>query len=71
MFIYSAMAGNTRYAILSELYQETGDERFRRIQCIFAMAGTSEMRYHLAENEMRGDLSFIERRWALLKHAHL
>ncbi|HBS2668630.1 TPA: ParB N-terminal domain-containing protein, partial [Klebsiella pneumoniae] len=32
VYIFSD-GGNTRYAILSELYQETGDERFRRIQC--------------------------------------
>ncbi|MDF7679910.1 ParB family protein [Enterobacteriaceae bacterium ESL0689] len=55
--------GNTRYQILAELWQETGDERFFRIhvlvkpwpgrlQCVIG---------HLAENEVRGDLSFIEK----------
>lgn len=55
--------GNTRYQILTELWQETRDERFYRIhvlvkpwpgrlQCIIG---------HLAENEVRGDLSFIEK----------
>lgn len=55
--------GNTRYQILTELWQETGEERFFRIhvlvkpwpgrlQCVIG---------HLAENEVRGDLSFIEK----------
>jgi len=55
--------GNTRYQILTELWQETGEERFFRIhvlvkpwpgrlQCVIG---------HLAENEVRGDLTFIEK----------
>lgn len=55
--------GNTRYQILTELWQETGEERFFRIhvlvkpwpgrlQCVIG---------HLAENEVRGELSFIEK----------
>lgn len=55
--------GNTRYQILTELWQETGEERFFRIhvlvkpwpgrlQCVIG---------HLAENDVRGDLSFIEK----------
>lgn len=55
--------GNTRYQILTELWHETGEERFFRIhvlvkpwpgrlQCVIG---------HLAENEVRGDLSFIEK----------
>nr|WP_280176154.1 ParB family protein [Xenorhabdus innexi] len=55
--------GNTRYQILAELWQETGDERFYRIHCLFkpwpgrlhCVIG------HLAENDMRGDLTFIEK----------
>lgn len=58
--------GNTRLAILKELYQETGDERFYRFHCLFrpwdktrgevlALVG------HLAENDVKGDLKFIER----------
>jgi hypothetical protein len=56
--------GNTRLAILRELWSETKDERFFRISCLFrpwpergeivALTG------HLAENELRG-LTFIER----------
>ncbi|RWT23378.1 hypothetical protein DN603_09810 [Raoultella planticola] len=57
--------GNTRLAILRELWAETRDERFFRISCLFrpwpergeiiALTG------HLAESELHGSLSFIER----------
>jgi len=57
--------GNTRLAILRELWTETKDERFFRIPCLFrpwsergeivALTG------HLAENELHGGLKFIER----------
>ncbi|UQS88683.1 ParB family protein [Pseudomonas chlororaphis subsp. piscium] len=57
--------GNTRLAILRELWSESKDERFYRIGCLFrpwpergeivALTG------HLAENELHGGLSFIER----------
>ena len=57
--------GNTRLAILRELWSETRDERFFRVSCLFrpwpergeivALTG------HLAENELRGGLTFIER----------
>ncbi|WP_338858035.1 ParB family protein [Klebsiella pneumoniae] len=68
VYIFSD-GGNTRYAILSELYQETGDERFRRIQCIFKpWPGRLKCVIgHLAENEMRGDLSFIEKALGVAK----
>ncbi|ELF6204792.1 TPA: hypothetical protein QEM76_003028 [Pseudomonas putida] len=57
--------GNTRLAILRELWSETKQEHFYRISCLFrpwpergeivALTG------HLAENELRGGLTFIER----------
>lgn len=57
--------GNTRLAILRELWSETKQEQFYRISCMFrpwpergeivALTG------HLAENELRGGLTFIER----------
>ncbi|CAM5208830.1 hypothetical protein CDEF62S_03770 [Castellaniella defragrans] len=57
--------GNTRLAILRELWSATKDERYFRISCLFrpwpergeivALTG------HLAENELRGGLTFIER----------
>ncbi|MBD2806699.1 ParB family protein [Xenorhabdus sp. ZM] len=62
VYIFSD-GGNTRYQILSELWQETGDERFYRIHCLFKpWPGRLQCVIgHLAENELRGDLSFIEK----------
>ncbi|MFG1304704.1 ParB family protein [Xanthobacter autotrophicus] len=63
--------GNTRLAILRELWTETREERFFRIACLFrpwpergeivALTG------HLAENELHGGLSFIERALGVAK----
>ncbi len=58
--------GNTRLEALNELYKETGDKRYFRFNCLFrpwdkqrgeiiALTG------HLAENDLKGDLKFIER----------
>lgn len=57
--------GNTRLAILNDLWRETNDERFFRIHCLFrpwpnrgeilALTG------HLAESDLHGELTFIER----------
>lgn len=57
--------GNTRLAILRELWRETRDEQFFRIHCLYrpwpergeiiALTG------HLAESDMHGRLTFIER----------
>ncbi|QEA38613.1 hypothetical protein FGL86_05655 [Pistricoccus aurantiacus] len=55
--------GNTRLAILNELYEETGDERFFHQDCHF-MPWQGEINVlagHLAENDNRGQLSWIER----------
>ena len=62
VYIFSD-GGNTRYAILLELWEETQDERFRRIQCIFKpWPGRLKCLIgHLAENDVRGDLLFIEK----------
>lgn len=57
--------GNTRLAILRELWSETKDERFFRISCLFRpwpqRGEVVMLTGHLAENELRGGLSFIER----------
>ncbi|WP_175687215.1 ParB family protein [Burkholderia multivorans] len=57
--------GNTRLAILRELWAETKDERFFRIPCLFrpwpARGEVIMLTGHLAENELRGGLTFIER----------
>ena len=67
--------GNTRLAILNELWTEVRDERFFRIPCLFrpwsprgeiiALTG------HLAENELHGGLTFIERALAVEKAREL
>ncbi|MEE5094991.1 ParB family protein [Pseudomonas alliivorans] len=58
--------GNTRLAILRELYTETGDDRFYRHNVLFRPwdGGRGEiiaLTGHLAENDLRGALMFIER----------
>ncbi|WP_448111238.1 ParB family protein [Pseudomonas lini] len=57
--------GNTRLSILRELWSETKNEQYFHLTCVFrpwpkrgeiiALTG------HLAENELRGGLTFIER----------
>jgi len=58
--------GNTRLAILNELYRETGDEKFFRLHCLFrpwdaARGEIISLTGHLAENDLQGQLLFIER----------
>ncbi|MCC5902684.1 MAG: ParB N-terminal domain-containing protein [Halomonas sp.] len=55
--------GNTRLEILTELYAETGDEKFYRFHAIFRpwISEAAAMAGHLSENETRGDLSWIEK----------
>ncbi|MBH3536962.1 ParB family protein [Pseudomonas aeruginosa] len=57
--------GNTRLAILRELWSETKDERFFRVSCLFrpwpSRGEVVMLTGHLAENELRGGLTFIER----------
>ncbi|UXZ97270.1 ParB N-terminal domain-containing protein [Pseudomonas phytophila] len=58
--------GNTRLSILRELYSETGDERFYRINVLFrpwdgARGEIIALTGHLSENDLRGALMFIER----------
>ncbi|RCV86892.1 ParB family protein [Billgrantia montanilacus] len=55
--------GNTRLQVLRELYEETGDERFRKFHCIFRpwVSEAHILAGHLSENETRGDLSWIEK----------
>ncbi len=59
--------GNTRYAILKELYEETRDERFNTVQCLFVpwQNEASILSNHLVENLMRGDMLFIEQAYAI------
>lgn len=68
VYIFSD-GGNTRYSILTELYAETSDERFRRVQCIVKpWPGRLQCVIgHLAENDVRGELSFIEKAFGIEK----
>lgn len=68
VYIFSD-GGNTRYQILTELWQETGEERFYRIHTIFKpWPGRLKCVIgHLAENEVRGDLTFIEKAFGVHK----
>lgn len=55
--------GNTRLAILGELWSETKDERFFRISCLFKpwRNEITALTGHLSENELRGGLTFVEK----------
>ncbi|ATV19182.1 ParB family protein [Pseudomonas syringae] len=58
--------GNTRLQILRELYSETGEDRFYRHNVLFRPWDTARgeiiaLTGHLAENDLRGNLMFIER----------
>lgn len=55
--------GNTRLAILNELWRETNDPRFFQLDCLYKpWCGEAEtLLGHLAENELHGSLSFVER----------
>ncbi|RUS67783.1 hypothetical protein CUZ56_00260 [Saezia sanguinis] len=55
--------GNTRLKILGELWSETKNEQFFRILCIFKpwKSEIVALTGHLAENELHGKLTFIER----------
>jgi len=62
-FYIIASGGNTRLAILKELWQETGNPSFNNIPCLFKpwQDETKVLLGHLVENEMRGELTFIEK----------
>ncbi len=62
-----AEGGNTVLHVLKELYAETKDPRFHAIHCLFEpWCGESEILIaHLIENDVRGDLVFIDRALAV------
>lgn len=61
--------GNTRLSILGELWQETREERFFRIHCLFRpwQSELHALLGHLAESDLHGQLTFIERALAVAK----
>lgn len=69
-FYTVADGGNTRLQALKELFEETQDPKFWSIDCIFKpwqgeaddiSSRIDTLVGHLAENEVRGDLSFVEK----------
>lgn len=64
-----AAGGNTRLQILQELQAETGDERFFRIPCLCRRwTGEADVLLsHLKENDLRGDLSFLDKARAVVE----
>lgn len=60
--------GNTRLLILKELFEETGEERFARIPCVFRpwQRESDVLLAHLRENDLRGNLTFIDKARAVL-----
>lgn len=68
-FYIIADGGNTRLQALNELWEETHDPKFWSIRCLFKPwkneGDLSCLIGHLAENDLRGDLSFVERALAI------
>ncbi len=60
--------GNTRLKAISELYEETGDQRYRYVDCSFIPWSGFESDAiigHLQENSMRKSLCFIDRAYGV------
>ncbi len=65
--------GNTRLHILQALYQQTGDERFQWVDCLFKpwREESDVLLAHLRENDLRGGLSFIDKAQAVFEAKQL
>lgn len=61
--------GNTRLQAILALYQETGDEAFRYLDCLFKpwVAESDVLLSHLRENELRDKLYFIDKALAVFE----
>ncbi|VVM80330.1 hypothetical protein PS664_02253 [Pseudomonas fluorescens] len=74
-FFMIRSGGNTRLAILGELWEETQNERFFRIPCLFRPWPTRgeiiALTGHLAESELHSRLTFIERALGVEKSREL
>ena len=55
--------GNTRLQILKELFEATGEDRFFWVDCVFVEwdRESTVLLAHLRENELRGNLCFIDK----------
>lgn len=75
-----ANGGNTRLAILNELWLETHNKKYQEVTCLFCPWPDTHSREqgdlhcllgHLVENEQRGSLSWIEQALAVRKAAEM
>mgnify|MGYP000087220878 CR=1 FL=1 len=59
--------GNSRLHALKDLYKETGDARFEKIHCLFKpwVCESEVLLAHLRENDLRGELIFIDKARAI------
>lgn len=64
--------GNTRLAILNELYAETGDEAFKTVHCLYVpwQSEAAVLSAHLIENELRGEMALIDKAYAVRELQH-
>ena len=64
--------GNTRLAILNELYVETGDEAFNTVHCLYVpwQSEAAVLSAHLIENELRGEMALIDKAYAVRELQH-
>ncbi|MCP4878580.1 MAG: ParB N-terminal domain-containing protein, partial [Gammaproteobacteria bacterium] len=65
--------GNTRLKILKELYTETADPHFARAPCIYSpwRSESEVLVAHLRENDLRGNLTFIDKARAVFEARQL
>lgn len=63
--------GNTRLAVLKELFSETGERRFQMADCLFEpwKGETDVLVSHIVENEVRGSLTFLDKARAVREAA--
>lgn len=61
--------GNTRLAVVKDLYANNNDVRFAQVNCVFEpwVSESDTLTAHLIENDTRGDLIFIDRAIAVMK----
>jgi ParB family protein of integrating conjugative element (PFGI_1 class) len=65
--------GNTRLKILKELHAETGNPNFARAPCIYTpwRSESEVLLAHLRENDLRGNLTFIDKARAVFEARQL
>lgn len=63
--------GNTRLAVLKELFAETGERCFQMADCLFEpwKGETDVLVSHIVENEVRGSLTFLDKARAVREAA--